>query len=99
MKRHLVTLLTVLIVGLLPSVRMAAQEPDQGPPPGDQQSAAQQQGEQPQDPQTGVGRISVINGDVSTQRGDSGDWVADTINTPVVPGDTLSTAPGSRTEV
>jgi len=99
MKRHLVTFLTVLIVGLLPAVRTTAQEPDQGPPTRDQQSAAQQQVGQPQDPQTGVGRISVIIGDVSTQRGDSGDWVADTINTPVAPGDTLSTAPHSRTEV
>jgi len=99
MKRHLVTFLTVLIVGLLPAVRTTAQEPDQGPPTRDQQSAEQQQGGQPQDPQSGVGRISVINGDVSTQRGDSGDWVADTVNTPVAPGDTLSTASRSRTEV
>ena len=90
MKRHLVTFLTVLIVGLLPAVRTTAQEPDQGPPTRDQQSAAQQQVGQPQDPQTGVGRISVINGDVSTQRGDLGDWVADTVNTPVAPGDTLT---------
>jgi hypothetical protein len=99
MKRHLVSLLTVLLVSFLPAVRAAAQEPDQGPPPLDQRSAAQQQGGQPQDPQTGVGRISVITGDVSTQRGDSGDWVADTINTPVAPGDMVSTAPRSRTEV
>jgi len=99
MKQHLVSLLTILSMSLLPAVRSSAQEPDQGPPPQDQQSVAQQQGGQPQDPQTRVGRISVINGDVSTQRGDSGDWVADTINTPVAPGDTLSTAPRSRTEV
>jgi hypothetical protein len=98
MKRHLVIFLTVLSVSLIPAVRTTAQEPGQGPPPQDQQSAAQPGGQQ-QDPQTGVGRISVINGDVSTQRGDSGDWVADTVNTPVAPGDTLSTAPRSRTEV
>jgi hypothetical protein len=41
----------------------------------------------------------MIDGNLSTQRGDSGDWVADTINTPVMPGDTLSTGPKSRTEV
>jgi hypothetical protein len=89
MKRHFVTLLTVLSVSFIPAVCMTAQEPDQSPLPQDQQPAAQPQGEQPQDPQTGVGRISVIHGDVSTQRGDSGDWVADTTNTPVVAGDTL----------
>lgn len=99
MKRHLVSLLTVLTVSLIPVVRTTAQAPGQGPPPQDGQPAAQQQGGQLQDPQTGVGRISVINGDVSTQRGDSGDWVADTVNTPVAPGDTLSTAPRSRAEV
>jgi hypothetical protein len=99
MRRHLVTLYTALLVSLVPAVRMTAQEPDQGPPPRDQQSVDRQQGGQPQDPQSGVGRISVITGEVSTQRGDSGDWVADTINTPVAPGDTLSTAPRSRTEV
>jgi hypothetical protein len=50
-------------------------------------------------PQPGVARISLIHGDVSTQRGDSGDWVAATLNTPVVAGDKVSTGPGSRTEV
>ena len=59
-------------------------------------SPAQDQQEQPDQ---GVGRISVLDGNVSTQRGDSGDWVADTINTPVVPGDELSTGPQSRTEI
>ena len=44
--------------------------------------------DQAQDPQGGAGRIAILNGNVSTQRGDSGDWVADTINTPVMPGDT-----------
>jgi hypothetical protein len=69
--------------------------PGQGQGPGDQ-------GQEPQggqQPQGGVGRISVINGNLSTQRGDSGDWVADTVNTPVMPGDTLSTGPNSRVEI
>jgi FecR protein len=98
MKRYFVTLLTVLVMSLIPVVTMTAQEPGQGQSQ-DRQSSAQPQVGQQQDPQTGVGRISVINGDVSTQRGDSGDWVADTVNTPVAPGDTLSTATRSRTEV
>jgi hypothetical protein len=71
----------------------APQDQQQGPPPQDQQ-----QGPPPQ-PQSAVGRISLIDGNLSTQRGDSGSWVADTVNTPVVPGDQLSTGPHSRAEV
>jgi len=51
------------------------------------------------EPEAGVARISVINGDVSTQRGDSGEWVAATVNTPVVAGDKVATAEKSRTEL
>ena len=47
----------------------------------------------------GVGRISLIHGDVSTQRGDSGDWAAATLNAPIVSGDKVSTAESSRAEV
>jgi hypothetical protein len=49
--------------------------------------------------QVGVARISLIHGDVSTQRGDSGDWGAATVNTPVVAGDHISTGTRSRAEV
>ena len=102
MKRHFITLLTILTVSLIPAARLAADEPDQGPPPGVQPTEPPQGGqpdEQMPNPPSGVGRISVLNGSVSTQRGDSGTWVADTINTPVTPGDTVSTASQSRTEV
>jgi hypothetical protein len=51
------------------------------------------------EPEPGVGRISLINGDVSTMRGDSGDWVATTINAPIVQGDKIATGQRSRTEV
>src|SRR5487761_875056 len=50
-------------------------------------------------PQPGVGRISFIHGSVSTQRGDTGDWVATTINAPLAQGDTISTGDNARTEV
>jgi hypothetical protein len=49
--------------------------------------------------QTAVGRISVIHGDVSTMRGDAGERVAGTVNTPLVPGDKVATADRSRAEV
>jgi len=51
------------------------------------------------DLQPGVARVSLIRGDVSSMRGDSGDWVAVTINTPLVRTDTVSTASASRAEV
>jgi Family of unknown function (DUF6600)/FecR protein len=90
MRRQIRTILTGLLIlivaGPLSVALLRAQDqPDQQ----NQQDQADQ----------GVGRISELNGNVSTQRGDSGDWVADTINTPVVPGDELSTGPQSRTEV
>jgi Family of unknown function (DUF6600)/FecR protein len=47
----------------------------------------------------GVARISLIHGEVSTQRGDSGDWAAATLNAPVVSGDKVSTGDASRAEV
>jgi FecR protein len=47
----------------------------------------------------GVARISVMNGDVSVRRGDSGDWVAGVINAPMLTGDNLGTGPNSRAEV
>src|SRR5579863_877832 len=56
-------------------------------------------GEAPAKTDLGVGRISMIHGDVSTQRGDSGDWSAATLNQPVMGGDKLSTGDNSRAEV
>jgi hypothetical protein len=41
----------------------------------------------------------MIHGEVSTQRGDSGDWSAAVLNQPVVNGDKVSTGPGGRAEV
>src|SRR5579863_5775491 len=47
----------------------------------------------------GVARLSMIHGDVSTQRGDSGDWSAATLNQPVMGGDKVSTGDNARTEL
>jgi hypothetical protein len=47
----------------------------------------------------GVARISLMHGDVSTQRGDSGGWSAATVNAPVLAGDQISTGDRARTEV
>jgi len=56
-------------------------------------------GEGPAKVDQGVGRISMIHGEVSTQRGDSGTWSAAVLNQPVVNGDKVSTAAGGRAEV
>jgi hypothetical protein len=81
---------------------------DQGPPPNEDESippAGQDQGQplgaaaQPQGPPPGAARIGFINGEVSTMRGDSGEWVAGIVNAPVMEGDAVATAGRSRAEV
>jgi hypothetical protein len=47
----------------------------------------------------GVARVSLIHGDVSTQRGDSKDWSAAVLNAPVLAGDRISTGDKARTEL
>jgi len=53
----------------------------------------------PDDVQRGVARISVMDGDVTVRRGDSGDWVAGVINAPLMTGDQIATATNSRAEI
>ena len=53
----------------------------------------------PDDLQRGVARISLMNGEVSVRRGDSGDWVAGVVNAPLLTADRISTGPNSRAEV
>src|SRR5690349_11518347 len=47
----------------------------------------------------GVARISLVQGDVSTQRGDTEDWAEAALNQPLVPGDRISTGDYSRAEL
>ncbi len=56
-------------------------------------------GEGPAKTDQGVGRVSMIHGDVSTQRGDAGTWSAAVLNQPVMNGDKVSTGAGGRAEV
>ena len=80
--------------------------------PGDDQNNDQQNDAQPTDAEPGgpsgeaaaqtdqgVARVSLMHGDVSTQRGDSGDWSAAVLNQPVVTGDKVSTGENGRTEL
>ena len=56
-------------------------------------------GEAPATTDQGVARVSLIHGNVSTQRGDSGDWSAAALNQPMMTGDKISTGEGGRAEV
>ena len=47
----------------------------------------------------GVARISLVNGEVSVRRGESGDWVAAVANAPVSVDDHIATAAAARAEV
>ncbi len=95
-------------------IGMPQQQPPQAPPPpppnGNQQPGYDQPqmpeaqpggptGEGPAKTDQGVGHISMMKGQVSTQRGDSGTWSAAVLNQPVVNGDKVSTGPDSRAEV
>ncbi len=50
-------------------------------------------------PGRGVARLSLMNGEVSVRRGDSGDWVAGAINAPLMTEDRVFAGPRSRAEV
>ncbi len=62
-------------------------------------SFAPARAQDPDDLKRGVARISVLNGDVSVRRGDSGEWVAAVINAPLLTDDRVATGPNSRAEV
>ena len=53
----------------------------------------------PAETNAGAARISLMHGQVSTQRGDTGDWSAAALNAPMVAGDKISTGDQSRAEV
>lgn len=55
--------------------------------------------QQDDDASRGVARVSVISGEVSIQRGDSGDQVAAVLNAPMVTADRMRTGVGARAEV
>ncbi len=59
----------------------------------------QDQPDQVEGPGRGVARISVMNGDVSVRRADSGEVVAAALNAPLVVEDQLLTGPDARAEV
>ena len=112
MKKIWVILIATLF--LAAGIPLMGQDQSQSPPPQDdqQQADSQPQDQQPVDQQQqqqdeqqqaasqpGVARVSLMQGDVSTQRGDNGQWSAATLNTPLEHGDTISTGNNSRAEL
>jgi len=61
--------------------------------------AQEQPAEEQSEVRSSVARISLVHGDVSTQRGDSGDWATVVLNQPIVSSDKVSTGANSRAEV
>lgn len=101
MKKYLGILVAVLLSMAGVAGAVHAQYADQNAQ--DQNAQVQNAPDQGQDEnpqvQPAVARLSAIQGNVSMQRGDSGDWVAATINTPLEAGDRVSTGNGGRAEV
>ena len=93
MKSILLSLPALLALAVL----AIAQQP--APPPPDGPDAPPDAPDGQYEPGRAVARISVINGDVSMRRGDSGEVIAAVMNTPVMAGDALLTGSSARGEV
>ncbi len=103
MKKYIVGLAAILLMAGA-GTAIAQETPEQ-----DQQNQQNEQDQQDiQDAaatqqavasQPSVARIRYIHGDVSVQRGDNGNWVAATVNTPIATGDRISTGPKSAAEL
>ena len=63
------------------------------------QQPPQQQDDDGNAPEHGVARISLVNGDVSVRRGDSGELSAAALNGPLVVNDHLATGQSGRAEI
>ncbi|MBA3976505.1 MAG: hypothetical protein C0504_20045 [Candidatus Solibacter sp.] len=89
MKRRTLTRPAVLVPALIATMLAGAV-----PPMKAQVVNADAEGEN-----RGVARLSLMNGEVSVRRGDSGDWVAGAINAPLMTEDRIFAGPRSRAEV
>lgn len=102
MTRKLVTGCAAALLATFGAAGLWAQQQQQdeqmgAPPPPAGADQSTQDNTPPQD--HGVGHISFMHGPVSVQRGDSGDWSAAALNSPMAAGDKISTGDGGRAEV
>jgi len=94
MQRIFLSLMAV--AAMVVSSILAQDQPASGPnDPQQQQQEPDGQYEQGR----GVARISVLNGEVSVRRGDSGDVVAGAVNGPLMANDSILTGSSARAEV
>jgi hypothetical protein len=98
MKRTLLSLIAVAATLASPIPAQDQPGPQSGPGPNDPQQQ-QQEPDGQYEQGRGVARISVLNGDVSVRRGDSGDVVAAAINGPLMANDSILTGSSARAEV
>ena len=103
MTRTLLSLIAVVAAIASPSLAQdqSGQQPGQqsGPQPGPNDQTQQQEPDGQYEQGRGVARISVLNGEVSVRRGDSGDVVAAAINGPLMANDSILTSSSSRAEI
>jgi hypothetical protein len=106
MRRYLANIAVLLLALGVRPLAAQDQEPsqDQSDPYAPYTSSASpgnqaQQRPQSNQPAPAMARLSFVRGDVSSQRGDSGQWVAVTVNTPLAVGDRISTGAGGRAEI
>ncbi|MGH9684434.1 MAG: DUF6600 domain-containing protein [Candidatus Acidiferrales bacterium] len=99
MKKLFASLVALLFIGSASAVRAQDQDQQQPPQQEQQQDPQQQDSQQPAENAPGVARVSLMSGNVSSQRGDNGDWVAVTVNTPLSVGDRISTGQNSRAAI
>ena len=110
MRKYLASLAAFLM--LLVAIPVFAQDNDNAPPPPDDQGYEQYSAQQPppsdqaqpdqnqsDQAQPGMARLSYLRGDVSSQRGDNGNWVAATVNTPIAVNDRVATGNNARAEI
>ena len=93
MRANRAALWAVPILALFTVISALGQAPPGGQPPASAPGPNGTQNDQ------GVARVSFIHGDVTMQRGDSGDFSSVSLNTPLMAGDKVATGDGSRTEL
>ena len=97
MRTHRAAWLAIPILVLFAQIPSGAQTNGPLPAPGGEGTQNPSPAEAQNGP--GVARVSFIHGDVTMQRGDSGDFSSLALNTPLVAGDKVATGEGSRAEV
>jgi hypothetical protein len=91
------TILAILLAGSVVLLPISAQL--QYPQQQSQQPQQQQVDDNGDAPEHGVARISIVNGDVSVRRGDSGELSEAAVNAPLVVNDHLATGQNGRSEI